>query len=71
MSHAVSTVSFEDESYRVSEGAGMLTVNVTRSGDTDILATVLVATDNFVGTASGMCNLSINNIMNLIITDIH
>ena len=54
----MATVSFAEESYRVSEGTGTLVINITRSGDTDIAATVLVATDNFEGTASGMqaCN---------------
>ena len=54
--YTVSTVSFADEDYSVSEGAGTLTVNVTRSGSTETSATVLVATDNFQGTASGEQN---------------
>lgn len=49
----VATVSFAAASYRVLEGAGTLSVTIIRSGNTGSLATVLVATDNFHGTASG------------------
>ena len=49
----VSTVSFAASSHRVSEGTGTLTVTINRSGNTEILATVLVVTDNFQGTAAG------------------
>jgi len=54
----VATVSFEARSYTVSEGNRILPVNITRSGDTESLATVLVATDNFIGTASGQYEYS-------------
>ena len=50
----MATVSFAETSYRVSEGTGTLVVNITRSGDTNIVATVLAASDNFEGTASGI-----------------
>ena len=46
-------MSFAEASYRVSEGTGTLVVNITRSGDTNIVATVLAASDNLEGTASG------------------
>ena len=49
----VATVSFAAASYRVSEGAERLDVSITRSGNTENLADVLVATENFQGTASG------------------
>ena len=49
----VATVSFAAASYRVSEGVERLDINVTRSGNTENLANVLVATENFQGTASG------------------
>ena len=50
----MATVSFAEANYRVSEGTGTLVVNITRSGDTDIVATVLAASDNFEGIASGI-----------------
>ena len=51
---SVATVSFSAASYRVSEGAESLELNITRSGDTSILAVVMVASDNLEGTASGL-----------------
>ena len=46
-------MSFVAASYRVSEEAERLDINIIRSGDTEILADVLVATESFQGTASG------------------
>ena len=52
----VATVSFAASTYTVAENAGHVTIHVIRSGDTEIEAVVLVASENFVGTASGKEN---------------
>ena len=49
----VATESFIDESYYVTEEEGPIQVNVTRSGNLQNTSVVLVATDNFRGSASG------------------
>ena len=50
----MATVSFAEARYEVSESTGTLDINITRSGDTDIMVTVFAASDNFEGTASGI-----------------
>ena len=47
-------MSFATNSHSVSEGAGTLIVTINRAGNTEVLATVLVVTDNFQGTAAGI-----------------
>lgn len=49
----VATVSFDAANFTVVERAGSLRINVTRSGNLQNTSVVLVATDNFQGTASG------------------
>ncbi len=49
----MATVSFEEASYKVSERQGTLRVNITRSDNLQNTSVVLVASDNFQGTASG------------------
>ena len=49
----VASVSFDSRNYVVLEAEGSLQINITRSGNTATLSVVLVATDNFQGTASG------------------
>lgn len=58
----MATVSFESESYRVSERQPRLRINITRSGNLQNTSVVLVATDDFQGTASGNTLLYINRI---------
>ena len=54
---AVSTVSFEESTFQIAEESGLsVAITVTRSGDIDREAIVLVASDNIRGTASGECN---------------
>jgi hypothetical protein len=48
----LATVSFKAASYRVSEQEETLQVNITRSGNLQNLSVVLLASDNFQGTAS-------------------
>lgn len=50
----VATVSFEVASYRVSEEETILRVNITRAGNLQNASVVLLASDDFQGTASGM-----------------
>ena len=49
----MATVSFSSASYEFDESAGDVQITVTRSGNTESNATVLVASDNFQGTAAG------------------
>jgi len=49
----VATVSFIEESYYVVEREGPVQVNITRSGNLQNTSIVLVATDDFRGSASG------------------
>lgn len=51
--HAVATVSFSAATYTIVENEGMVSISITRGGDTDSVAVVLVATDIFQGSASG------------------
>lgn len=51
--HAVATVSFSAATYTTVENEGMVSISITRGGDTDSVAVVLVATDIFQGNASG------------------
>lgn len=46
-------MSFSSNTYRFAESIGTAEVLLTRSGNEDNLAIVLVATDDFQGTASG------------------
>ena len=55
----VATVSFEFASYRVSERQNSLRVNITRAGNLQNTSVVLVASDNFQGTASGKLPISV------------
>ena len=50
---AVVTVSFTRSTYTVSESADTLQVTITRSGATNTLVMVLVASDACKGTATG------------------
>ena len=49
----MATVSFTSSAYNVSETAGTLQVTITRSGATNTLVMVLVASDASKGTATG------------------
>ena len=51
--HVVATVSFSSATYEYDEGVGDVQIIVTRSGNIESKATVLVASDNFQGTAAG------------------
>ena len=51
--HAVATVSFSAATYTIEENGGMISISIIRSGDTERLAAVLVATEIFQGSASG------------------
>ena len=51
--HIVATVSFDAASYTVLERQSSLSVNITRSGNLQNASVVLVASNNFHGTASG------------------
>ena len=55
----VATVSFSSTIYKYAEGTGGAQVTVTRSGNTEAIAIVLVASDNFQGTAAGNRQLSL------------
>ena len=50
----MATVSFSSSTYRDDEGNGNIQISIMRSGATDNVAIVLITTDNFQGTASGM-----------------
>ena len=49
----MATVSLEAASYGVPERQGVLQINITRSGNLQNTSVILVATDDFQGTASG------------------
>ena len=49
----MAVVSFSEASYYIKENGLELKVSIARSGDTERLAVVLVASETFVGTASG------------------
>ena len=49
----MATVSLEAASYSVPERQGVLQINITRSGNLQNTSVILVATDDFQGTASG------------------
>ena len=51
---AVATVSFSAANYSIGEDGGAINVSIIRGGDIQRLAVVLVATDIFQGSASGM-----------------
>lgn len=51
--HAVATVSFSAPTYTAVENEGMISILITRGGDTESVAVVLVATEIFQGSASG------------------
>ena len=55
-SFLVATVSFSRAVYSVDENVGQVTIPIVRSGDTERQAVVLVASENFIGTASGNTN---------------
>ncbi len=48
----MATVSFSETSYTVTEG-DEITINITREGNTESLAVVLVTSDSFAGTVQG------------------
>ncbi len=50
---AVATVSFQESTYQISEGMESIQISLTRSGNLKNTSVVLVATDNFQGSASG------------------
>lgn len=52
----MATVSFSSATYQYDEGAGDVQITVTRSGNIASEAIVLVASDNFQGTATGSQN---------------
>ena len=49
----MATISFSSDMYLYGEGIGAAQVTVTRSGNVDTLAVVLVASNRFQGTAAG------------------
>ena len=49
----MATVSFSSATYQYEEGAGDVQITVTRSGNIESKAIVLVASDDFQGTAAG------------------
>ena len=49
----VATVSFSSATYHYDEGAGDVQITITRSRNIVSKAIVLVASDNFLGTAAG------------------
>ena len=49
----MATVSFSAATYSAVENEGMISISITRSGDTESVAVVLVATETFQGSASG------------------
>ena len=51
-------VKFAATKYAVNEGIGRLNVVILRSGNIDVNVIVLVATDNFQGSASGLLLLA-------------
>lgn len=51
--HAVATVSFSAPTYTAVENEGKISILITRGGDTESVAVVLVATEIFQGSASG------------------
>ena len=50
----MATVSFSSATYQYGEGTGDVHITITRSGNTDSIAIVLVASDHFQGTAAGI-----------------
>ena len=50
----MAAVSFSKSSYSVEENGLELKVSIVRSGDTERVAVVLVTSEKYVGTASGM-----------------
>ena len=54
----MATISFSEATYTVAEGEEV------REGDTEISAIVLVASDNFVGTAQGSAHEYVNSTSN-------
>ena len=50
----VAMVSFTSPNHTVSESVERLDINIIRSGDTEVVAHVLVTTDKLQGTASGI-----------------
>ena len=59
----MATISFSEATYTVAEGEE-ITVRIVREGDTEISAIVLVASDNFVGTAQGSTHEHVNSTSN-------
>ena len=57
----VATITFDDESYYVVEREELVQVNATRSGNLQNTSIVLVATDNFRGSASGGQELTLKD----------
>ena len=49
----MATVSFSAATYSTVENEGMISILITRGGDTESVAVVLVATEIFQGSASG------------------
>lgn len=49
----MATVSFSAATYTTVENEGMISISITRGGDTESVAVILVATDIFQGSASG------------------
>ncbi len=58
--HAVATVSFSEKSYTVLEGEE-LNITVSRGGNNDTTAVVLVASDSLAGTVQGNNGVCCNN----------
>ena len=53
----MATVSFTSATYQYDEGAGDVQLTITRSGNIESKAIVLVASDNFQGTAAGRAGM--------------
>jgi len=56
----VATVSFSAPTYTAVENEGMISISITRGGDTESVAVVLVATEIFQGSASGTGYVSLS-----------
>ena len=53
----VATVSFSSATYQYSEGIGDVHITITRSGNRESIAIILVASDHFQGTAAGIAGI--------------
>lgn len=56
LQYVVATVSFSSAIYQYDESAGDILITIIRSGNIESKAFVLIASDNFQGTAAGNWN---------------